>query len=153
MQAVNTGVALMRVVLSQLVSHTVECELAVADAVGIAANAGTVVGGRVQRVGILGYVVEAQHYVSRLAVLVGNNERHHAATIVGDAHLHAVLVLQRVELHWLVLESCVKLGRVETRYRELRILLSASAGREHCYSNAHAPNTAFKVFHCNWFLV
>ena len=108
MQTVGT------IVLFELILGTVEGELTILDTVGIAAYAGTVVGGGVEGVGILGDVVKAEHNVGGVAILVRNDERNHTTTIVSDAYLHTVLVLQCEELHGLALDGGVELGRIKT---------------------------------------
>ena len=108
MQAVRTVVAL------QLIHRVAQLELSILDAVGVAAYAGTIVRGRIQRVGILLDVVETQYHVSGLAILVGYYQRHDSSTVVGDAYLHTVLVFQRVELDGLFVDEGVKLGRIQS---------------------------------------
>ena len=67
----STVQAVRSVVLLQLIGCVTQFEGTVLDAVGLAAYAGTIVRGRVQCVGILSYVVEPQHHVSKDVVTIG----------------------------------------------------------------------------------
>ena len=109
MQTVRT------IVLLQLVSAVVQRELTFFDAVGIAANAGTVVARRVQRVSILGNIIETQHHIGRLTILVRNNKADNTTTVVGDTNLHTIGILQRKKFDGLFVDKCVEICWIKTR--------------------------------------
>ena len=123
------------VVSRQLILHAVDFNLAVLDAVGIASDAGTKVAGRVHRVGILSDVVEPQHHVGELSVLVGHHQRHHATAEVSNAHLHAVMVFQGEEFHGLLVNHGVEGSRIEARCRQLGFTCACAGRAENgCHS-------------------
>ena len=120
------------------------------DAVGVAAHGRTVVRRRVERVGILRDVVVAQHHVGGLAVLVGHGDRHHPAAIVGEAHFHAVAVVQCHEFGLLAVDGRIEGCRVEPGNREL-CLSARSAGREHHGGRCGSKNQMVDLSHLSRF--
>ena len=115
--------AVTEVVLRELVLHTVQREFALTDAVGVTANRST----EVRRDGLVARdLVKAQHHVAQLARAVGYHHRYDAATEGGDAYLHAVGILQGVELGRLIADRGLEIGRIETRQGRL-VLLRAAA--------------------------
>ena len=110
------------VVLRQLVVLAVHGQMSLVYSVGVSAHRRTIVARTVHRVGILPDVVVAENHIRRLAVLVGHAERYHAAAEVRDADLHAVGVLQRVELHGFFVYRRVKGCRVKTGYGQFCII-------------------------------
>ena len=87
------GVA--EIVGRQAVFHAVQGELALVDAVGIAADGGAVVGLIVLGIVVLD-LVKSQDHVPLHAVLVRHDERRDAAAVVGDGHLHPGIVVKLV---------------------------------------------------------
>ena len=94
MQAVGT------VIDRQMVRLAVERELALGDAIAVAADQGSEIGVGVE---VAVEIVEAERNVVDLAVLVGNLDRLDRAAIGDDVHLHAVAVLQAIHLHRLAI--------------------------------------------------
>ena len=134
------------VVLGELVFLTGNGNLAVVDAVGVAAYRCTEVAGRVEGVGILGDVVVAEYHVGGIAILVGHHERHDAATIVGDAGFHAILVLQHVEFHGLVVDHGVEFRGVKIRGGQHGLFFGLACGKQGD-SNACSQKNTLEVFH------
>ena len=84
--------AVPEIVLRQVIFHPVKGELALGDAVGIAADGGAEVGLVVLGIVVLD-LVEAQHHVTLYPVLVRQDDGHDTGAEVGDGHFHPGFVL------------------------------------------------------------
>ena len=121
------------VVGDELIFHTVQCELAVADAVAIAANQGAEVATLCTILHIVGNVVVSQTNIRHHTVPVGHHDAHDAATEVCEANLHSSLVLQHIQLR----AVCLEVGGVQTRERQ-SVLLGRSLRLRVARDDAHA---------------
>ena len=80
-------------------------QASVVDAVGIPSYGSSEIGLVV--LGIISlYAVEPEHHIAWLSIPAGHRERHDAATEIGHAYLHAVIVGQGVERYGLSV-ACV----------------------------------------------
>ena len=104
------------VVGTKLIDFAAYSDLCILDAVGIAANTGTIVGGTVQSVGILTDIVIAKHYVGGLSLFIWHTEGDNTTSVVGQAYLHAIIVLQGDEFNLLSIQCGVKGSRIKTGY-------------------------------------
>ena len=104
--------AVSEVVRRQLDKRAVDCYLSLVDAVGVASDGCPEVAWNVL---VVCDAVESQHHVGHCAVLVGNHNRNDAASEIGDAHFHAVMVFQCIESDRLCpVDGCFKLGGVQS---------------------------------------
>ena len=90
MQGVGAVVDRQRVFLA------VERELALGDAVAVAADQRAEVRAVLD---VIGQVVVAEHHVAEVAVAVGHLQEDDEAAVIADAGLGALVVAQRVEVH------------------------------------------------------
>ena len=86
------------VVGNELVFLSVQCELAVADAVAVTTNQGSEIATLIAVLDVVGNGVMSQTYVLHVAGLVGNHDADNTSAEVGEAHFHAVGVCQCEEV-------------------------------------------------------
>ena len=94
--AAMQGIAV--VVDCELVEDAVEGELSASDAVGIWSDEGAEVASLHAIFHIVGDIAVSEAHVGHFAVTVGYHNRDDASAKVGEAHLHAAIVAQSIEL-------------------------------------------------------
>ena len=121
--------AVAEVVLRELVLLAVQGDLALVDAVRVAADGGAEVRLVVVRE-IVGDLVEAQDDVLHLALVVRDEDGDDAAAEIGDAHLHAIGVGQGVQGGGGVVERVDEILGIQAGGRESDFLLLVAAGKK-----------------------
>ena len=151
------------VVLVQRHRRSIVSVLTVVDAVRIAANGTTEVSLKIPWKIVLD-LVETTGNVNKLAILVRHHDAHDTSTEVRDAHLHAILVGERVELHLLGIrlvshellilsvigysDTGVIICWIDTRLGQLRsCLLCRVTCTQECYGRSTSHQNRFKISH------
>ena len=127
------------VVLRQLVFGAVQRDPPLGDAVRIAADRGPEIA---RNRLIVGDLVESEHDIAHHAVAAGNHHRHDASAEVGDAHLHAVVILQDEEVGFLSVRLALEIAPVQSGERR-PVLRTARA----CGSQGRTQQNK-RFFHC-----
>ena len=121
------GVAI--IVGTEVVDLACDIYLRILNAVGIAANAGAIVGRRVDGVNILSDIVIAKHHIRCLAVLIRHADGYHTSAIIGQADFHTLAVGQRDKFHFLAIEGRIKISRVESRRCQRHLSATGTRGQ------------------------
>lgn len=117
------------VILRQLVFNAVQCDPPLPDAVGIAADRSPEVS---RNRPVIPDVIESEHDVAHDAVTVGNHHRHDASAEVGDAHLHALVVLQNKQVGFLPVRLALEITSFQSGERLPVLLSTCACGRQGC---------------------
>src|SRR5882724_6581735 len=126
--------AVVSVVLRQRVFSPINAEFPVRNSVSISANQNSQV---VLVQFISGQVVVTQRHVGHLPGLVRHHDRDHRRAEIRNAHLHSILVLQRIKLRGLPVRSRPK-HFLFHRFRHFRRFFGQHRHRQTCrQSDAH----------------